>query len=73
MVARKFSNTYILWIFLTCYVYERCKHRVNSYYVTLLFADQTAAKKMRRYINAAAPVIEYIDKLYISRHISLDW
>ncbi|KAK4763754.1 hypothetical protein SAY87_013192 [Trapa incisa] len=35
--------------------------------------DQTAGKKMRRYINAATPVIEYIDKLYTSRNISLDW
>lgn len=37
------------------------------------FADQTAKKKMRRYVDAAAPVIEYIDKLYTSRNISLDW
>ncbi|KAG8639101.1 hypothetical protein MANES_14G101000v8 [Manihot esculenta] len=35
--------------------------------------NQTAEKKMRRYINASLPVIEYIDKLYISRNISLDW
>ncbi|PKI61944.1 hypothetical protein CRG98_017670 [Punica granatum] len=35
--------------------------------------DQTAGKKMRRYMNAVAPVIEYIDKLYMSRNISLDW
>ncbi|KAJ8774658.1 hypothetical protein K2173_017104 [Erythroxylum novogranatense] len=35
--------------------------------------DQTAEKKMKRYINATLPVIEYIDKLYISRNITLDW
>uniref|UniRef100_A0A0A0KWE8 Glycolipid transfer protein domain-containing protein n=1 Tax=Cucumis sativus TaxID=3659 RepID=A0A0A0KWE8_CUCSA len=35
--------------------------------------NQSAEKKMRRYINASGPVIEYIDKLYISRKISLDW
>ncbi|KAK4753522.1 hypothetical protein SAY87_001626 [Trapa incisa] len=35
--------------------------------------DQTAGKKMERYINAAAPVIGYIDSLYLSRNIGLDW
>ncbi|CAK9159479.1 unnamed protein product [Ilex paraguariensis] len=35
--------------------------------------DKSAGKEMRRYINASLPVIEYIDKLYISRNISLDW
>ncbi|KAK2635827.1 hypothetical protein Ddye_030619 [Dipteronia dyeriana] len=35
--------------------------------------DQSAEKKMKRYINASVPIIEYIDKLYISRNISLDW
>lgn len=35
--------------------------------------DQSAHKKMRRYIKASRPVIDYIDKLYISRNISLDW
>lgn len=35
--------------------------------------DQSAEKKMRRYISAALPVIEYIDKLYLSRNIILDW
>ncbi|KAK9276658.1 hypothetical protein L1049_006194 [Liquidambar formosana] len=35
--------------------------------------DQSAEKEMRRYIKASLPVIEYIDKLYITRNISLDW
>ncbi|KAL5761434.1 hypothetical protein ACOSP7_017698 [Xanthoceras sorbifolium] len=35
--------------------------------------DQSAEKMMQRYINACIPIIEYIDKLYISRNISLDW
>ncbi|XP_030552173.1 ACD11 homolog protein-like [Rhodamnia argentea] len=35
--------------------------------------DHSAEKKMRRYINACIPVIEYIDKLYLSRNIRLDW
>ncbi|KAG7013031.1 ACD11-like protein, partial [Cucurbita argyrosperma subsp. argyrosperma] len=35
--------------------------------------NQLAEKKMKRYIDASGPVIEYIDKLYISRNISLDW
>ncbi|GMN38534.1 hypothetical protein TIFTF001_007767 [Ficus carica] len=35
--------------------------------------NQSAAKKMKRYIRALLPVIEYIDKLYLSRNIRLDW
>ncbi|CAL5399617.1 unnamed protein product [Camellia sinensis] len=35
--------------------------------------DESAEKEMRRYIKASLPVIEYIDKLYVSRNISLDW
>ncbi|XP_043716980.1 ACD11 homolog protein-like [Telopea speciosissima] len=35
--------------------------------------DHSVEKEMRRYIDASLPVIEYIDKLYISKNISLDW
>ncbi|WMV58697.1 hypothetical protein MTR67_052082 [Solanum verrucosum] len=35
--------------------------------------DDSVERKMRRYIDASLPIIEYIDKLYISRNISLDW
>ncbi|CAN1839555.1 ACD11 homolog protein [Linum perenne] len=35
--------------------------------------EQSAEKKMRRYIQASLPVIQYIDRLYISRNITLDW
>ncbi|XP_047326916.1 ACD11 homolog protein-like [Impatiens glandulifera] len=35
--------------------------------------DELAEKEMNRYIKASQPVIEFIDKLYMSRDISLDW
>ncbi|XP_059282314.1 ACD11 homolog protein isoform X2 [Lycium ferocissimum] len=35
--------------------------------------DDSAEREMRRYIDASLPIIEYIDKLYISRNITLDW
>ncbi|KAJ3672901.1 hypothetical protein LUZ60_006275 [Juncus effusus] len=35
--------------------------------------DYTVQKEMRRYIDASGPVIQYIDNLYLSRNISLDW
>lgn len=35
--------------------------------------EQSAEKKMRRYIAASLPIIEYIDKLYLARNITLDW
>lgn len=35
--------------------------------------EESAEKEMRRYIKASLPVIQYVDKLYISRNIGLDW
>ncbi|KAF5745273.1 Glycolipid transfer protein (GLTP) family protein [Tripterygium wilfordii] len=35
--------------------------------------DESVEKRMRRYIKASLPVIDYIDKLYITRNITLDW
>ncbi|KAJ9554186.1 hypothetical protein OSB04_018231 [Centaurea solstitialis] len=35
--------------------------------------DESAEDEMRRYIKASLPVIKYIDNLYISRDITLDW
>ncbi|KAM7484546.1 hypothetical protein LguiA_000555 [Lonicera macranthoides] len=35
--------------------------------------EESAEKEMKRYINASIPIIQYIDNLYISRNISLDW
>ncbi|CAN1181378.1 ACD11 homolog protein [Linum perenne] len=35
--------------------------------------DQSAEKKMKRYIQASLPVIQHIDRLFTSRNISLDW
>lgn len=34
---------------------------------------ESAEREMKRYINASHPLIEYIDMLYISRNISLNW
>ncbi|XP_062158482.1 ACD11 homolog protein [Alnus glutinosa] len=45
---------------------DKLLHKLNE-------TDQSAEKKMRRYVSAALPVIEYIDKLYRYRNISLDW
>ncbi|CAK7326555.1 unnamed protein product [Dovyalis caffra] len=45
----------------------------NQLLLNLNETYQSAEKNMRRYINASLPVIEYIDRLYISRNISLDW
>ncbi|KAK1313182.1 hypothetical protein QJS10_CPA06g02199 [Acorus calamus] len=35
--------------------------------------DHSVQKEMRRYIDASIPIIQYIDKLYLSRNITLDW
>lgn len=35
--------------------------------------DQSAEKKMKSYIRASLPVIQYIDNLYLSRNVVLDW
>lgn len=35
--------------------------------------DQSAEQRMRRYMEVVSPIIHYIDKLYTSRNIILDW
>uniref|UniRef100_A0A453H710 Glycolipid transfer protein domain-containing protein n=1 Tax=Aegilops tauschii subsp. strangulata TaxID=200361 RepID=A0A453H710_AEGTS len=35
--------------------------------------DCSVQKEMRRYIDASSPIIEYIDNLFLSRNIVLDW
>jgi len=35
--------------------------------------DESAEIRMRSYMKAVHPVIQYIDKLYVARDISLDW
>ncbi|XP_047313671.1 ACD11 homolog protein-like [Impatiens glandulifera] len=41
--------------------------------LNLNVTDELAEKEMKRYIKASLPVIQYIDKLYVSRNIGLDW
>lgn len=41
--------------------------------VRLNETDFSVQKEMRRYIDASSPIIEYIDNLFLSRNISLDW
>ncbi|KAL1553562.1 ACD11 protein-like [Salvia divinorum] len=41
--------------------------------VKLNKTHQSAEREMRRFIKASDPIIEYIDKLYTVRNISLDW
>lgn len=41
--------------------------------VRLNETDCSVQKEMRRYIDASSPIIEYIDNLFLSRNISLDW
>nr|XP_043630140.1 ACD11 homolog protein-like [Erigeron canadensis] len=36
-------------------------------------SDESAEDEMRRYIKASLPVIKYVDDLYTSRGITLDW
>lgn len=38
-----------------------------------ILADDSVKTEMERYIDASRPIIEYIDNLFLSRNISLDW
>ncbi|MED6221209.1 hypothetical protein PIB30_052286 [Stylosanthes scabra] len=42
-------------------------------FIRLNETEQSAGKKMKRYMDNAMPVIEYVDNLYLSRMIPLDW
>ncbi|CAL9043106.1 ACD11 homolog protein-like [Musa acuminata AAA Group] len=41
--------------------------------VRLNETDQSVHKEMQRFINACNPIIQYIDNLFLSKKISLDW
>ncbi|KMT08289.1 hypothetical protein BVRB_6g142140 [Beta vulgaris subsp. vulgaris] len=41
--------------------------------ISLKETDESAEFRMRRYMKAVVPVIQYIDELYITRNINLDW
>lgn len=59
----------VILLFQSFFILHKPKLLFNMNVIT----EQTAEKKMRRYISASLPVIEYIDKLYLSRDIVLDW
>lgn len=41
--------------------------------ISLKETDESAEFRMKRYMKAVVPIIQYIDKLFISRNIKLDW
>ncbi|XP_031498734.2 ACD11 homolog protein [Nymphaea colorata] len=41
--------------------------------VKLNETEYSVVKKMKRYIDASEPIIRHVDKLFISKNISLDW
>ncbi|KAK7280494.1 hypothetical protein RJT34_25558 [Clitoria ternatea] len=45
----------------------------DQLFMKLNETEQSAEKKLKRYITASIPIIEYVDKLYLSRKITLDW
>ncbi|XP_018825317.2 ACD11 homolog protein isoform X1 [Juglans regia] len=71
---RQVCAPYHSWTVRTAVVAGMCVLPTrNQLLLKLNETEQSAGKKMRRYIDASLPVIEYIDKLYLSRNISLDW
>ncbi|KAF1860955.1 hypothetical protein Lal_00000370 [Lupinus albus] len=55
------------------FMFEHDESLRADLYDSFFWLHQSAEKKMRRYIDASLPVIEYIDELYLSRNIILDW
>lgn len=39
----------------------------------MLLSEPSARIQMQSYITASAPVIQYVDKLFLSRELGLDW
>lgn len=66
VVCQEFKWVFLLWvkIFLRSCDFKWC---------CVATADCSVQKEMRRYIDASSPIIDYIDNLFLSRSISLDW
>lgn len=47
----------------------------HDFYIFLFifFSEATARIQMQNYINASAPVILYINKLFLTRELGIDW
>ena len=40
---------------------------------SFVFAESSAIIHMQSYVAASAPVIMYVDKLFLSRELGIDW
>ena len=40
---------------------------------SFVFAESSAIIQMQSYVAASAPVIMYVDKLFLSRELGIDW
>lgn len=48
--------------------------RFSFVFVAGIFASEASAKvHMQSYVTASAPLIQYIDKLFVSRDLGIDW
>ena len=57
-----FIDTYITFQYL-----------FNGNVLVFLFSEISAKTKMQIYIDSVAPIILYVDKLFTSRDLGIDW
>ncbi|KAH0932662.1 hypothetical protein HID58_009779 [Brassica napus] len=62
------------WVIQKAVALGMCALPTRSQLLTMLNEEEAEAKiHMHSYVNASAPVIAYLDNLFLSRQLGIDW
>lgn len=55
------------------YIFERCKFSDSCFTLYEMFTEETINVHLQSYVTASTPVIAYLDKLFLSKNLGIDW
>lgn len=55
------------------YIFERCKFYDSCFTLYEMFTEETINVHLQSYVTASTPVIAYLDKLFLSKNLGIDW
>lgn len=55
------------------YIFERCKISDSCFTLYEMFTEETINVHLQSYVTASTPVIAYLDKLFLSKNLGIDW
>lgn len=55
------------------YIFERYKFSDDCFTLYEMFPEETINVHLQSYVTASTPVIAYLDKLFLSKNLGIDW